>query len=191
MTDISIVSMRGPSTRWDLAHRFLELRRDVFIKEMDWQLHAHDGLEFEQYDVCGLATYVIAHDGDQVLGGARLLRCDTEIGSGDVRYSYMIRDATRGAIDLPPSLCWRTPPTDACSWELTRLLSVDRSPSTARLILDASNDFIQQQGGKQCLFLGGPAFMRMARSYGYVPTPLGSIVSNKDGKFLAFSCEVR
>ena len=189
--EISIISMQGPETRWDLVHRFLELRREVFMDSKDWNLHAHEGIEFEQYDVCGFATYIIAHDGNDVIGGARLLRCDTEIGSGEIRYSYMIRDAVRGVIDLPADLCWTAPPTDHQSWELTRLISVDRSPATAKQILDVANLHIRRQGGQRCLFLGGPAFMRMARSYGYQPTPLGALVSNIDGRFLAFSCTVR
>ncbi|MDO8986345.1 acyl-homoserine-lactone synthase [Cypionkella sp.] len=183
--------MSEATARWDLVRAFMVLRRRVFIDKMDWSLQGHEDIEFEQYDALGHATYVIAHEGDQVVAGARLLRCDSSIGSGVMRYSYMIRDAVRGIIDLPQDLCWDEPPTDARSWELTRLVSMDATPITARRVLDAANDHIRKLGGQQCLFLGGPGFLRMARSYGYKPRPLGKIVSNASGRFLAFACPIK
>lgn len=191
MFQISVTSIEGASARWDLVRAFLVLRRRVFIDRMDWSLQSHEDIEFEQYDTLGHATYVIAHEGDRVVSGARLLRCDASLGSGAISYSYMIRDAVRGIIDLPRDLCWEEPPTDATSWELTRLVSENASPITTRRVLDAANDYIRERGGKQCLFLGGPGFLRMARSYGYKPRALGSIVSNSSGRFLAFACPTR
>lgn len=191
MLKISVASISEVPARWDLVRAFLVLRRRVFIDQMDWSLQGHEDIEFEQYDTLGHATYVIAHEGDRVVAGARLLRCDVSIGSGTVSYSYMIRDAVRGIIDLPQNLCWREPPTDPASWELTRLVSDSASPAAVRRVLDAANDYILQRGGKQCLFLGGPGFMRMARNYGYEPTALGPIVSNSSGRFLAFACPTR
>lgn len=191
MLEISVASMSEASARWDLVRAFFVLRRRVFIDKMDWSLHCHDDIEFEQYDTLGHATYVIAHEGDRVVAGARLLRCDVNIGSGAISYSYMIRDAVRGIIDLPQELCWEEPPTDAASWELTRLVSDSASPAATRRVLETANDYIRARGGKQCLFLGGPGFLRMARSYGYAPRALGSVVSNASGRFLAFACAVR
>jgi acyl homoserine lactone synthase len=191
MLEVSVTSIAEAPARWDLVRAFLVLRRRVFIDRMDWSLRRHEDIEFEQYDTLGHATYVIAHDGDRVVAGARLLRCDGNIGSGKVSYSYMIRDAVRGIIDLPQNLCWEEPPTDAESWELTRLVSDSASPAAARRVLDAANDYIHERGGKQCLFLGGPGFLRMARGYGYAPRPLGNVVSNKSGRFLAFACPTR
>ncbi|MBL4929517.1 acyl-homoserine-lactone synthase [Fuscibacter oryzae] len=191
MLEVSVTSIAEAPARWDLVRAFLVLRRRVFIDQMDWSLRSHEDIEFEQYDTLGHATYVIAHEGDRVVAGARLLRCDVSIGSGTVSYSYMIRDAVRGIIDLPQDLCWDEPPTDAESWELTRLVSDSASPVAARRVLDAANDYIRDRGGKQCLFLGGPGFMRMARSYGYAPRALGNVVSNRSGRFLAFACPTR
>lgn len=191
MLKISVASIEEVPARWDLVRAFLVLRRRVFIDQMDWSLQSHADIEFEQYDTLGHATYVIAHEGDRVVAGARLLRCDLSIGSGTISYSYMIRDAVRGIIDLPPNLCWEEPPTDATSWELTRLVSDNTSPLATRQVLDAANNYICARGGKQCLFLGGPGFLRMARSYGYAPRALGNVVSNRSGRFLAFACPTR
>lgn len=191
MVEISVTSIEEAPARWDLVRAFLVLRRRVFIDQMDWSLRSHDDLEFEQYDTLGHAHYVIAHEKGKVLAGARLLRCDVSIGTGSVSYSYMIRDAFRGIIDLPTDICWEEPPTDAQSWELTRLVSDNAPQTVVRSVLDAANDHIREQGGRQCLFLGGPGFLRMARNYGYAPKPLGDIVSNPSGRFLAFACPIR
>lgn len=184
--DVSILRLPEDAAHWNLVYTFLQLRRQVFIQRMKWQLMDSKGIEFEQYDIVGVATYVIAHRGDTVLGGARLVRCDNVIG----RYSYMIRDAYLGRISLPNEICDAPPPDDDKSWELTRLVSNSTDPAIARAVLDTSNDFILAQGGERCLFLGPPSFLRMARSYGYTPVRLGQITGDESGRFLAFHCDI-
>jgi len=188
--EISILRLPQSAAQWDLVVDFLRLRKQVFINKKKWRLVEKDEIEYEQYDTATVATYVIAHRGNQVLGGARLLRCDTVIGSARHAYSYMIRDAYLGMIDLPSEICSAPPPVHAASWELTRLVSIDDDARTARLILDEANNFIKSVGGTQCLFLGPPGFLRMARSYGYAPEKLGKICGDESGRFLAFSCAV-
>lgn len=188
---ISLLRLPRDAYRWNLAVGYLQLRSRVFIELKGWALGSADGMEFEQYDQMGAATYIIAHDGDVVLGGARLLRCDHTIGGTKEMSSYMIRDAYYGRIDLPSNLCLEEPPCDKESWELTRLVSADRDLHTTYRILDTANSFIKSEGGRRCLFLGPPAFLRMARSFGYSPEPLGPVVGNQDGRFLAFSCDVK
>lgn len=183
------VSVLHPSTgvdRWNLVYTFLQLRRQVFIQRMKWQLMDDKGIEFEQYDIMGVGHYVIAHRGDRVLGGARLVRCNNRIG----QYSYMIRDAYLGKISLPHEICETAPPEDEESWELTRLVSDSADPMICRTVLNTANDFIFSQGGARCLFLGPPGFLRMARSYGYVPERLGQITGDESGRFLAFQCAI-
>lgn len=184
--DVSVLLLPEDAAHWNLVYTFLQLRRQVFIQRMKWQLMDDKGIEFEQYDILGVATYVIAHHGDQVLGGARLVRCDNEIG----RYSYMIRDAYLGKISLPHEICDSAPPDDDKSWELTRLVSNSTDPTIARAVLDTANDYIFKMGGERCLFLGPPGFLRMARSYGYVPERLGQITGDESGRFLAFQCAI-
>ncbi|WP_165352855.1 acyl-homoserine-lactone synthase [Loktanella sp. IMCC34160] len=187
---ISVLRLPHDAYRWNLAVEYLKLRTRVFIEHMGWDLSSAEEMEFEQYDQLGRAAYIVAHEGEVVLGGARLLRCDHSLGGRSETVSYMIRDAHLGRIDLPTEMCWAEPTTAPTSWELTRLVSVDRDPATARSILNAANAYIKSQGGNECLFLGPPAFMRMARSFGYKPQALGPIVGNQDGRFLAFSCRV-
>lgn len=189
MTEISILKLPEDVDRWDLVTKFLRFRKDIFIDEMGWPLYHLDAMEFEQYD--GWSTvYIIAHESGEVKGGARLLRTDARLGTGKYVYSYMIRDAWRSYLDgLPTNLCRSEPPVDPAVWELTRL-TAGHNLGLARDILNAANDYLQSRGARTCLFLGPPAFMRMAKGMGYKPESLGEVTGNKDGKFLAFQCGV-
>lgn len=183
---VSVLHLPEDASNWNLVYDFLSLRRKVFIEKMKWQLMDTNGIEFEQYDIVGLASYVIAHSGTEVIAGARIIRCDKTMG----QYSYMIRDAYLGKIDLPSDLCDKEPPVDPQSWELTRLVSNHKDPAVAKAVLDVANDYIYEQNGTRCLFLGPPSFLKMARKYGYEAEKLGRITGDESGRFLAFQCEV-
>lgn len=188
---VEVVEFGSANCRWDLVERYLQHRRDVFIGQKRWSLASHGAIEYEQNDVLPAAVYVVAHDKGQVLGGARLLRCDTRIGTGPTVYNYMIRDAARGVIALPREICWEEPQEGAASWDLTRLLTVKPSIPLVRSILNAANTYLARARARQCLFLGPQGSLRMAKSFGYAPEPLGDLVQNGAGAFLAFSCPVR
>ena len=186
---ICIQSLTGDTDRWDLVTDFLRLRRAVFIEKLDWPLHHGEAMEYEQYDRAD-TVYLVAHEGDRVLGGARLLRTDRTSGAGRVRYSYMIRDAWLGLLDgLPPAICDAEPPTRPDVWELTRMVST-AGAAVAAAVLEASNAYLLEQGATSCLILGSPAFMRMARTRGYDLRPMGSVQGNRDGRFMAYDCAV-
>lgn len=188
---VEVVEFGSANCRWDLVESYLRRRRNVFIGQKRWPLVSCGAMEFDQYGVLPAAVYVVAHSRGQVISGARLLRCDAQIGTGLTVYSYMIRDAVRGVIALPRDVCWGDPPDDAESWELTRLLALRPSMHLVRAILDAGNAYLAGHKARQCLFLGPQGFLRMAKSFGYDPQPLGDVVSNSDGSFLAFACPVR
>jgi acyl homoserine lactone synthase len=190
--NISTVKIFENNNPNNLLKGYFYLRKKVFLDLMGWELHQTREMEFEQYDTPNV-TYLIAHDGEAVLGGARLTRTDTKQPSdfGAIPYTYMIKDAFDGRLpQLPPQICEAAPPTDAATWELTRLVS-NGNQGVGRSILDATNDFLKNAGASACLFLGPPAFMKMARAQGYNPTPIGKIQGNQDGRFLAFRCEVK
>jgi len=186
--EVLVVNVLKTPEHTVLVREFLEMRRQIFVSEMNWDLTVVNGWEFEQYDQLPLTSYVLAVKNGHVVGGARLLRCDTSYGTGTLKYTYMIKDAYLGAIDLPRGLCKMPPPSDDKSWELTRFVVDQSYPEAGRAILDTANDYLVELEATQCLFLGSPAFMRMARKYGYRPEPLGPVCGNKDGRFIAFSC---
>lgn len=177
----------------ELFSKYLELRTKIFTEQKGWQVWLGTKNDLDQYDQFD-ARYIIAHDRDtgEVLGGARLLRTNRNNGgeTEDFRPTYMIRDAYRGVLDgIPPTICASEPPVDEDVWELTRLVS-HGGTQIAKAILMASNDFIARRGGKRCLFLGPRAFLKMAKSMGFTPIPLGELSGNKDGRFLAFETNV-
>ncbi len=195
--DFEITILRLPEgvPQWNLVRDFMVLRREVFIGEMKWDLAGStlpgsDSVEFEweQYDAID-TVYLIAHRGDEVIGGARLLRTDRAPGIGKLRYSYMIRDAYLGHLPgLPQDVCDDEPPVTPKAWELTRLVA--RNARVGQALLNATNDFLKEHDADTCLFLGFYPFMRMARAMGYDPKPMGAVTGNGSGKFLAFSCGV-
>jgi len=190
---ISVLRMPNSTGSWGLVVKYLELRKAVFIDQLKWQLHDYNNFEHEQYDALPMAHYVLAHEEGRVIAGARLLRCDIELGGrfeGEKVFSYMIRDAVLGRIDLPKELMSEIPPTDAKTWELTRLVSASKDPSVTVDVLSAATGYIRLLGGENCLCLGSPVIMRLAKRYGFNPMPVGPICSNENGRFLAFNCPV-
>lgn len=168
---------------------FLSLRKRVFVDDMGWDIPHGAEFEAEQYDRAD-SVYVIAHDArfGGVMGGARLLNTARSKETG--KFSYMIRDAYLGMLPgIPSMICTNSPPIDEGIWEMTRLVSFGSTQIGAK-ILQTSDQFLSTQRADKCLFLGSPAFMRMARSMGYTTHALGPIQQNEDGRFLAFSTDV-
>lgn len=191
MVSVSVVNVLTDPHATPLVASYMALRSRVFVKQKQWALHQCGGLEYEQYDDFGQAYYVLAHIGTTVLAGARLLRCNSQIGYGMVQYSYMIRDAYLGQIDLPAEICDEAPPSDAAAWEFTRFVIEPGQAGLSARILIAANDWIKAQRGTRCLFLGSPAFMRIARSMGWQPLPLGKVTGDASGRFVAFMCNTK
>lgn len=186
----SIVSYPDQVADWLLVKRFHQLRKSIFIDQMKWSLHAAEDVEFEQYDALGQATYVIVHEAGEVIGGARLLRTTTQIGRGAITYSYMIRDAYLGLIDLPSAMCATPPPNDPDVWEMTRFVAANPDPEIARAILSSARQFLEENGAKSCLFLGPPAMQRLYRRFGMTVRPLGPLQRNESGAFGAYEVSI-
>lgn len=188
--EVSILSLPDDAARWNLVSRLLEYRKRVFIDTMDWELYHAEGIEADQYDSLD-TVYIIAHRSGTVVGGARIKPTSVSIGYGTISYSYMIRDACLGLLPgMPTTLCDDPPPVSDDVWELTRF-AADPIPGLGESILNAANEYLHLRAVKECLFLGSPAFLRMARRLGWSPVALGRATGNKDGKFIAFKCPVR
>lgn len=186
---ISILRFPESASKWNLVGHYMALRREVFIERKDWSLWHSEDMEFEQYDTFD-TTYVVAHRGDQVIGGGRLRRTNQFTGNGIYAYSYMIRDAVHGMLPgLPTEMCYAEPPVDAAVWELTRFVSTGGA-GVATEMLRTINEFLHSQKASSCLCLGTPAFLRMARRVGWSAEQMGPVCGNKDGRFLVFSLNV-
>lgn len=122
---ITVLRFPADIVHWHLVKNFLLLRKEVFVDKMDWPLFHADSMEFEQYDTL-TSVYILAHEDDNVIGGARLVRTDQNQSVGKVVYSYMIRDAyLENLPGLPAEICTEKPPVDSKVWELTRFTSMD------------------------------------------------------------------
>lgn len=186
-----VINYPENSDLWSRVSEYFKLRKRIFVDQLDWELYSAEGLEFEQYDNFANTTYIVAIQNNKVVAGARLRRTDSSYGSGLIKYSYMIRDACIGLLPgLPRNLCYNVPPQDEKIWELTRMVVVGPKEMTVRM-LDVVNNFLVEQGATSCLFLGSPAFVRMARNLDWPITTLGPICSNGSGRFQVFSCPTR
>lgn len=72
MTYIHVVSRENRALYEDSLRQYMRLRHEVFVKERGWKdLSSPDGLESDSYDD-EHAVYLLAIDGDRVVGGQRL-----------------------------------------------------------------------------------------------------------------------
>ena len=184
--------VRCPSNldRWHLVNEYLKLRKEVFVDRLEWPLFHAEELEFEQYDSFD-TVYVIATLNGVTVGGARLRRANQVSGKGQLQYSYMIRDACLGILPgLPDNLCYEVPSMDTSMWEITRMV-VKGPRGISRMILAKVNEFLSEEGAETVLFLGSPAFKRMANSLNWPVKQLGPVTGNDDGAFQVFECPVR
>ena len=192
MIEYSIIQAPHGIERWGLVQSYMELRKDVFIRRKKWDLLEHENIEFEQYDTMGYATYVVAHEDGQVLAGCRLIRCDSVLGTPDVGvgYTYMIKDAVDGRINLPRELCHAPPPQTKEHWELTRMAAVPGNRKAVLKMMWAAYHFLASQGARGCLCLSSPAVQRLAKISGFGTKVLGPVCGNDDGAFLVYDIAI-
>ena len=187
---VQVIRCPEDLNRWHLVNDYLKLRKAVFVDRLEWPLFYAENLEFEQYDTFD-TIYVIASVDGQVVGGARLRRTDQVSGTGAIQYSYMIRDACLGILPgLPQELCHDLPPTCERTWEITRMV-VTGPREVSRMILAQINAFLSEEGADTVLFLGSPAFKRMASTLAWPVKQLGPVTGNTDGVFQVFECPVQ
>lgn len=184
--EVKILRLPQDAAQWNYVNEYFKLRKSVFIEQLEWSLNDAEGLEFEQYDTYDTTYVVCLYDGE-VVGGARLRRSDQSNGL----YSYMIRDACLGLLPgLPTELCFETPPLSQDVWELTRM--INNGPQIfLRFVLEAVNGYLRGQNAKECLFLGSPAFLRVARKFEWPVSAMGPVCGNQDGRFMVVAAPVR
>ncbi len=117
----TILSLKNLHRYGDLLVKYLQARREVFIVQKGWQLPETDGMEFDQYDT-PLARWIVVHDHDVILGGARISPTTAQCGN----HSYMLRDAQLGQLKgLPFDMLYAKAPVSDDVWEATRLFVTD------------------------------------------------------------------
>lgn len=178
---------------WKVLLSYFALRGNEFVHRQNWEIYQHDGFELDAYDK-ETTFYVVTTDCEtgEVVGGSRLSPTDHPSFVGFIDAdpaTYMIADACQGLLPgMPTNLCFSEPPVGKHIWELTRVV-VSR-PDVVNDLYTSGTDFLHFQGVTQCVALGSPAIMRVARKLRGNPKPIGPLVKNESGTFLAFICDV-
>jgi acyl homoserine lactone synthase len=163
-------------------HQYLGLRKQYFVDVLGWDIPHDDEVEMDQYDnPC--ASYTLVLRGETVIGGARLMPTTALWG----RYSYMLRDALLGAINIPPHVTSEDIVSQEV-WECTRLVVSDDLVTQAdrlgclEMILWGCGDLLRQHGGSEVISLSPVPLLRTLRKLGYATRRVGEPYLDNDGR---------
>lgn len=163
-------------------HQYLRLRKRFFVDVLGWDIPHNDDVEMDQYDnPC--AHYALVLRGSTVIGGARVLPTTASWG----QHSYMLRDALRGQIPIPPHVVAEEIATDDV-WECTRLVISDDLGSHAErseclsLLLGSAVDVVRKHGGCELISLSPVPMARTLRQLGFPAYRIGEPYCETDGR---------
>jgi len=185
-----VVSLTDPAVDPGLYTRCLQLRRDVFISEMGWNLYESMGCEFDQYDTPA-SIHIVAMTGDDLAGCMRLLRTDNVQGNS----TYMILDAHRGQIPNLPAGILRDEIATPTAWEASRLAISRYVPGRQRnevliKLVNAGARYIAERGGDTMLGMMNPVFRRVFQRAGLTVEQFGPTASQRDGRLCVLKWDV-
>lgn len=162
-------------------YEFLQLRKQVFVDELKWDVPHNDTVEMDQYDTPVAHYSLVLHEG-KVVGGARAMATTATWGE----HTYMLRDAYSGKLPhIPPHIMSVEIATPKV-WECTRLVI---SPTLTtqferaecmRLIVDGLVDLVTDHGAEELICLSSLHLMRALRQIGYDVSQLGETYRNEE-----------
>jgi acyl homoserine lactone synthase len=163
-------------------HQYLRIRKGFFVDVLGWDIPHNGDVEMDQYDnPC--AHYALVMRGSTVVGGARVMPTTASWG----RHSYMLRDALRGQIDIPPSVVSEEIATDEV-WECTRLVVSDDVGAHAErsdclsLVLGGAAELVREHGGHELISLSPVPLARTLRQLGFPVRRVGEPYCETDGR---------
>jgi N-acyl-L-homoserine lactone synthetase len=163
-------------------HQYLRLRKSFFVNVLRWDIPHNDEVEMDQYDnPC--AHYALVLRDSEVIGGARVMPTTASWG----RHSYMLRDALRGEIDIPPHVVSEEI-VSKDTWEVTRLVVSDEletQPERAEclsLILWGCNQIVRENGAREVVSLSPVPIERTLRQLGFPACRAGEPYRETDGR---------
>jgi N-acyl-L-homoserine lactone synthetase len=166
-------------------HQYLRLRKSFFVDLLGWDIPHDDEVEMDQYDnPC--ARYSLVLRGSTVVGGARMMATTARWG----QHSYMLRDAHRGALGIPPHVVSEEIVSREV-WECTRLVVSDDLETQAEraeclsLILWGCNDILHENGGREVVSLSPVLMLRTLRQLGFPARRVGESYTETDGRMYA------
>lgn len=163
-------------------HHYLQIRKRFFVDMLRWDIPHNDEVEMDQYDnPC--AYYSLVLRGSTVVGGARVMPTTASWGE----HTYMLRDALRGRIRIPPSVVSEEIATDEV-WECTRLvISEDVGTQAERscclsLVLTGAVALVREYGGHELISLSPVALARALRQLGFAARRVSEPYRETDGR---------
>jgi len=168
------ISFRTMSQFGDLLVSFMEARKRVFIDQLNWDVPAVDGMEFDQYDT-PYARWVVIHEFGQILGGVRLMPTTARCGI----YSYMLRDAQLGLLDpIPRDVLFLDAPVDQKVWEASRLFITEEVTAARRaqvqgVLMKQMAITAGEQGATHVIGIVPAVFSRWLRRLELAAVPVG------------------
>lgn len=187
--DLFYVSFKFGDARYTgFLEQYFQLRKQVFVDDLEWDLRLHNGLEIDQYDREG-AEYVLAIRDNKCVGGCRMASTDTEFQVDGNSYSYMLRDAKLGRLDGFPTSATYYIPVSSKVWELTRVISGKR-PAELRNLLRQARLRLLTKGVKECLFITRPVVTKVSRAWGFDMSVTGPVLDFGKMKALAVKCDI-
>lgn len=165
-------------------YEFLQLRKQVFVDELKWDVPHNANVEMDQYDTPVAHYSLVLRDG-VVVGGARTMATSSVWGE----HTYMLRDAWSGKLPHIPRHVMSVEIASPEVWECTRLVisdslvtQADRSACLA-LIVDGLVDMARARGATTLISLSPLPFLRAMRQLGYDVSLLGEAYrSGEDGR---------
>lgn len=178
----SVIDLKDAYVDHSLYVQCLQLRRDLFIANMGWNLFESMGCEYDQYDTPA-SVHVVAQVDGQVFGCMRLLRTDNNQGA----VTYMILDAHLGRIPNLPSGIMTREVRSQDVWEASRLAISPELPTKHRnaLLLRLVKQAVahtELQGARSLLGLMNPAFERIFKRNGIHAYKFGPVLDQRDGR---------
>lgn len=173
-----------------VAREFFKLRKKLFVDDMGWDIPHDDEIEFDQYDHLN-TSYCIIVDDNRVVGGARILRTDTNRKG----WSYMIKDASEGKISQIPSKIISDAPSNETTFEITRFtvdpsLDLDKRNAILKELSFSSYQCVANMGGEYAIALMSPLFLRWFRNIGIAADKLGPIVKGEESSYCVIGGQV-
>ncbi len=173
--DYHIFTLKDAS-KSPLMRQYFQLRKQVFIDGLGWDLNETDLGEMDQYDRTG-AFYLISEKHGEVVGGMRLMPTTTAfLGRDGQRYSYMIRDAREGRLqNMPRDLITQDAPVDPKIWELTRVIT-SKEPYHLKKMTAQACEFLKTKLATHFVIHTRPAAGRLGKIWGYDVERMGPAV---------------
>ncbi len=166
-------------------HQYLTIRKRFFVDVLDWDVPHNDEVEMDQYDnPC--AQYALVLRDNTVVAGARVMPTTSVWG----RHSYMLRDALRGDLAIPPSVVTEEIATEAV-WEITRLVISDAIATQAERsyclsqLLNGAINLVRENGGDELISLSPLPMARALRQLGFPARRVGAPYCESDGRSYA------